>query len=33
MISIGRWQFDFSDPWIIALAMLLLVSFLLVLHS
>ncbi len=33
MISFGRWQFDFSDPWIIALAMLLLASFLLVLHS
>ncbi|MDX2416479.1 MAG: hypothetical protein QNK19_03355 [Xanthomonadales bacterium] len=33
MISLGRWQFDFSDPWTIALTLLLLASFLLVLHT
>ena len=33
MISMGRWQFDFSDPWTIALAMLLLASLLLTLNS
>lgn len=33
MINLGRWQFDFSDPWIIALSMLLLASFLLTLYS
>ena len=33
MTSTGRWQFDFSEPWIIVLTVLLLVSLLLVIHS
>src|SRR5210317_442670 len=33
MISFAQWQFDFRDPWIIALTMLLLGSFVLVLYT
>lgn len=33
MTGTGRWQFDFSEPWIIVLAIVMLISLLLVLRS